>query len=227
MSPYLLCRLCAVQCNTLFSARRYKLQLFQGFRRQVVVVFPSAGEWKRRLSQHQATDGEQIPETALLKLQGLTYISSQIPAYTTLGQCSDVRPMLPFFHPASCTLPELQSDLLEELQYVELPQEQAQVLLQEYKDEAHRLLPPVSKQEKKDPKLPKKRPRPRGPPPLHRMQWPGEHWWGVFRETLGEDEWMKMFVWILISLRRLERHEVQHAFMEAAAEICESESKRC
>lgn len=76
--------------------------------------------------------------------------------------------MIPFFHPVSCTLPELQSDLLEELQYVELPQEQAWVLLQEYKDEAHRLLPPVSKQEKKNPKLQKKRPR--GPPPSHRMQ---------------------------------------------------------
>lgn len=145
-----------------------------------MVVFPSAGEWKRRLSRHQTTDGEQIPETALLKLQGLTCISAQLPAHTTFDQCSDVSKlvltavMLPYFHPVSCTLPELQSDLLEELQYVELPQEQAQVLLQEYKDEAHRLLPPVSKQEKKNPKLQKKRPRPRGPPPSHRMQWAGE-----------------------------------------------------
>lgn len=73
--PYSLCHLSALQCNILFSARRYKLQLFTGFRRQVVVVFPSADEWKRRLSQHQTSDGEQIPETALLKLQGLTYIS--------------------------------------------------------------------------------------------------------------------------------------------------------
>lgn len=67
--------------------------------------------------------------------------------------------------PVSCSLPEQQSDLLEELLYVELPQEQAQKLLQEYKDEAHRLLPPISKPEKKRPKLHKKRPYP------HRTQW--------------------------------------------------------
>uniref|UniRef100_A0A674NGD6 Si:ch211-107m4.1 n=1 Tax=Takifugu rubripes TaxID=31033 RepID=A0A674NGD6_TAKRU len=123
------------QCNILFSARRYKLQLFGGFRRKVVVVFPSAGEWNRRLSEHQTGGSEPIPETALLKLQGL------------------------------CSLPEQQSDLLEELLYVELPQEQAQKLLQEYKDEAHRLLPPIPKPEKKRPKLHKKRPYP------HRTQW--------------------------------------------------------
>lgn len=45
---------------------------------------------------------------------------------------------------------------------MELPQEQAQKLLQEYKDEAHRLLPPIPKPEKQRPKLPRKRPYPRG-----------------------------------------------------------------
>lgn len=135
------------QCNVLFSARRYKLQLFTGFRRRVVVVFPSADEWKRRLFQHQTSDGEQIPETALLKLQ------------------------------VSCSLPEQQSDLLEELQYVELPQEQAQTLLQEYKDEARRLLPPIPKQDKKKPRLHKKRPHPHGHPPSRRMQWTALNGW--------------------------------------------------
>lgn len=65
------CFLSALQCNVLFSARRYKLQLFAGFRRTVSVVFPSADEWKRRLSERRAGDGESIPETALLKQQGL------------------------------------------------------------------------------------------------------------------------------------------------------------
>ncbi|XP_038554620.1 heterogeneous nuclear ribonucleoprotein U-like protein 2 [Micropterus salmoides] len=140
------------QCNILFSARRYKLQLFTGFgRRVVVVVFPSADVWKRRLSQHQTSDGEQIPETALLKLQ------------------------------VSCSLPEQQSDLLEELQYVELPREQAQTLLQEYKDEARRLLPPIPKQEKKKPRLYKKRPHPHCPPPSHRGQWTGLNGWNDTR----------------------------------------------
>ncbi|XP_042370173.1 heterogeneous nuclear ribonucleoprotein U-like protein 2, partial [Plectropomus leopardus] len=77
----------------------------------------------------------------------------------------------------SCSLPDEQSDLLEELQYVELPQEQAQTLLQELKDEARRLLPPVTKQERKKPRLYKKRPHPHGPPPSHRIQWNGPNGW--------------------------------------------------
>uniref|UniRef100_A0A3Q3MVY2 Heterogeneous nuclear ribonucleoprotein U-like protein 2 n=1 Tax=Mastacembelus armatus TaxID=205130 RepID=A0A3Q3MVY2_9TELE len=112
------------QCNILFSARRYKLQLFAGFRRQVVVVFPSADEWKRRMSQTSERDVQQ-------------------------------------------------SDLLEELQYVELPLGQAQKLLQEYKDEARRLLPPIHKREKRKLRLHKKRPRPHHTPPSHRIQWTG------------------------------------------------------
>ncbi|XP_054872722.1 heterogeneous nuclear ribonucleoprotein U-like protein 2 isoform X2 [Amphiprion ocellaris] len=131
------------QCNILFSARRHKLQLFAGFRRRVVVVFPSADEWKRRLSQHQMSDGEHIPATALLKLQ------------------------------VSCSLPEQPADLLEELQYVDLPQQQAHIVLLQYKDEARRLLPPVHRQDKKKPRLYKKRPHPHGPPAPRRTQWTG------------------------------------------------------
>lgn len=67
----------------------------------------------------------------------------------------------------SCSLPEQQDDLLEELQYVELPQEKALKLLQEYKDEARRLLPPVPKHEKTR-RLYRKRPHPHGPPSSHR-----------------------------------------------------------
>ncbi|XP_040904603.1 heterogeneous nuclear ribonucleoprotein U-like protein 2 [Toxotes jaculatrix] len=135
------------QCNILFSARRHKLQLFTGFRRVVVVVFPSADEWKRRLAQHQTNNREEIPEIALLKLQ------------------------------VSCSLPEPQTDLLEDLQYIELPQDQAQTLLQEYKDCARRLLPPIPKQEKKKPRLHKKRPHPHGLPSSHRIQWTGIKGW--------------------------------------------------
>ncbi|XP_061581538.1 heterogeneous nuclear ribonucleoprotein U-like protein 2 isoform X2 [Cololabis saira] len=142
------------QCNVLFSALRYKLQLFAGFRRRVVVVFPTADEWKRRLSQHQMNDEEHIPETALLKLQ------------------------------VSCSLPEPQTDLLEELQYVELPQEQAQILLKDYKDEARRLLPPIPKQEKKKSRPYKKRPHPRSPPPSYMIQWPGLHGWNDTRYNM-------------------------------------------
>uniref|UniRef100_A0A3Q3ECR1 SAP domain-containing protein n=1 Tax=Hippocampus comes TaxID=109280 RepID=A0A3Q3ECR1_HIPCM len=122
------------QCNTLFSAQRYKLQLFSGFgRRAAVVLFPSADEWKRRLSERQK-DGENIPETALLK------------------------------HQVSCSLPEQLGDVLDELRYVELEQDVAQTLLREYKDEARRLLPPVTKPEKPKKYLLKKRPHEHGPP---------------------------------------------------------------
>uniref|UniRef100_A0A3Q3JC36 B30.2/SPRY domain-containing protein n=1 Tax=Monopterus albus TaxID=43700 RepID=A0A3Q3JC36_MONAL len=142
------------QCNILFSARRYKLQLFAGFRRQVVVVFPSADEWRRRLSQHQLNDWVRIPETALLKLQGMS------PAHF---------------------------DLLEDLQYVELSQEQAQELLQEYKDEARRLLPPIPKPEKRKPRLYKKRPCHEVPPPSHRTQWTGqEKYWIVLMQSWSQ-----------------------------------------
>lgn len=69
----------------------------------------------------------------------------------------------------SCSLPEQESDLLEQLQYAELPREKALELLQEYKDDASRLLPPNPKPEKK-PRLNKKRPYGHGPSASHRMQ---------------------------------------------------------
>ncbi|XP_037117005.1 heterogeneous nuclear ribonucleoprotein U-like protein 2 isoform X1 [Syngnathus acus] len=142
------------QCNTLFSAQRYKLQLFSDFgRRAAVVLFPLANEWKRRLSNHRK-DGDYIPETALLKLQ------------------------------VSCSLPEELADILDELRYVELEQEAAQALLQEYKDEARRLLPPVPKSEKPKKYLLKKRPHPHGPPLP-------PHWIG----TSGLNSWNNMQCW--------------------------------
>ncbi|KAF3838548.1 hypothetical protein F7725_010316 [Dissostichus mawsoni] len=141
------------QSNVLFSARRYKLQLFTGFRRRVVVVVPSADEWKRRLSLHRTSGGEQIPETPLLKLQVMF------------------------------RLPEQQSELQEELQYVELPQEQAQALLQELGNEAQRLLPPSLKQEKK-PRFHRKRPHPRRPAASHRLQSTGCHGWNQTRPDM-------------------------------------------
>ncbi|XP_061756196.1 heterogeneous nuclear ribonucleoprotein U-like protein 2 isoform X1 [Nerophis ophidion] len=141
------------QCNILFSAQRYKLQLFTDFsHRLVVVVFPSAAEWKRRLWEHQQVWG-RIPEIALLKLQ------------------------------VSCSLPEQHSHLLDELQYVELPQEAAGALLQEYKDQARRLLPPVPKAEKKKKYLQKKRPHPHGP---LQPYWSGSNGWNATRPYMQQ-----------------------------------------
>ncbi|KAM9376391.1 heterogeneous nuclear ribonucleoprotein U-like protein 2 [Pholidichthys leucotaenia] len=127
------------QCNVLFSARRYKLQLFESFRRRAVVVFPSDEEWKKRLSEHEANDGEHIPEIALFKLQ------------------------------MSYSFPERQTDMLDDLEFVELTQEEAQKIMQTYKDKASRLLPDMIKQEKKEERLDKKGPH-QGRPPSRRKR---------------------------------------------------------
>lgn len=123
--------------------------------------------------------------------------------------------------PVSCSLPERESDLLEQLQYVELPQEKALKLLQEYKDEAHRLLPPNPKPEKKA-RLNKKRPHGYGPPASHRMQWTGSNGQGnnMTHCVLFWDTWpFEMEVWslFLFGLCRLEQLK---SIMEAAAILC-------
>lgn len=41
-----------------------------------MVVFPSADKWKKRLCEHQIGGSELVPETALLKLQGLLLFQS-------------------------------------------------------------------------------------------------------------------------------------------------------
>lgn len=134
------------QYNILFSARQYKLQLFSGFKRKVIVIFPSKEEWQSRLSEHQIREGEHIPPTALLKQQ------------------------------ASCTLP-VQDNFLEELQYVDLSEQQAQTTLQNYKDEARRLLPPVPKHKKKKPHHCRKRLQPHRPPASHKTLCTGLNGW--------------------------------------------------
>lgn len=134
------------QCNILFSARQYKLQLFKDFRCTVKVIFPSKEEWHKRLSKHQMREGQQIPQAAFLKLQ------------------------------VSCTLPE-QESLIDELQYVELSQQQAQTVLQEYKDEARRLLPPLPKHDKKLPRYNKKKSYLHCPPLSYKTQCTDQNGW--------------------------------------------------
>ncbi|KAJ3587543.1 hypothetical protein NHX12_011140 [Muraenolepis orangiensis] len=127
------------QPNIFVSARRHKLRLFGGFQRRLVaVVFPPAAEWTRRLALRRAQGGERIPDTALLKLQ------------------------------VSYSLPEQQGEPFEELRYVELPQEEAQVLLHSYREEARRLLPPAPQPQKK---ARVRKNRAFGPPPSHGNQW--------------------------------------------------------
>ena len=71
----------------------------------------------------------------------------------------------------SYSLPEPQGgDLLQEVRFVELPQEEARALLHAYREEARRLLPPVAP--------PQRTARVRkntGPPPPHGHQWKRRH----------------------------------------------------
>ena len=127
----------------------------------------------------------------------------------------------------SCSLPERQTDLLEELLYVDLPQEQAQTLLQEYKDCARRLLPPVPRREKKKPRLHRKRPHPHGPPPSHRIQWTGMNGEPDKQCTLFWDTWDSLkldYLFIYFCVCSVEQPENQHAAMESAPRICEYQS---
>ncbi|KAM6953342.1 heterogeneous nuclear ribonucleoprotein U-like protein 2 [Aplochiton taeniatus] len=131
------------QPNVHHSARHHKLLLFEGFHRRAVVVFPAPEEWRRRLGERQQHEAEEIPATALLKLQ------------------------------VSCSFPEQQGEMLEEVQYAELPLEEAQTLLQEYKKEAHRLLPPAPKRQRRKAPANHKRPTPYVPLNTHNSQWDG------------------------------------------------------
>ncbi|KAJ8282816.1 hypothetical protein COCON_G00053350 [Conger conger] len=57
------------QTNVYTSAQRRKLLHFGGFQRRAVVVCPADEEWKRRLVAHQQQEGEEVPDTCLLKVK--------------------------------------------------------------------------------------------------------------------------------------------------------------
>ncbi|KAL4622988.1 heterogeneous nuclear ribonucleoprotein U-like protein 2 [Arapaima gigas] len=57
------------QANIYSSAQRHKMLLFGGFQRRAVVVFPEDKEWQRRLELHQEEEGEEVPQTSLLKVK--------------------------------------------------------------------------------------------------------------------------------------------------------------
>ncbi|XP_066575172.1 heterogeneous nuclear ribonucleoprotein U-like protein 2 isoform X2 [Amia ocellicauda] len=68
------------QANVYSSAQRRKLLRFGGFRRRAVVLCPPDEEWKRRLSELQKEEGEEVPEISLLKVK----VSFSLP------QCGDI-----------------------------------------------------------------------------------------------------------------------------------------
>ena len=52
------------------SARRRKMQPFEGFQRKAVVVVPTDEEFKRRCEKRESDEGKDVPEKAVLEMKG-------------------------------------------------------------------------------------------------------------------------------------------------------------
>ncbi|KAL5008098.1 hypothetical protein ScPMuIL_013679 [Solemya velum] len=57
------------QTNVYASARRRKMQPFEGFQRKAVVIVPTEEEFKRRTEQREKDEGKEIPEKAVLEMK--------------------------------------------------------------------------------------------------------------------------------------------------------------
>jgi len=52
------------------SARRRKMQPFEGFQRKAVVIVPSDEEFKKRVETREKEEGKDVPEKAVLEMKG-------------------------------------------------------------------------------------------------------------------------------------------------------------
>lgn len=102
------------QTNVYASARRRKMQPFEGFQRKAVVIVPSDEEFKKRVETREKEEGKDVPEKAVLEMK------------------------------ANFTLPE-QGVLFDNVEFIELDQEEAAKLVEEYVKEGKAALPPPSK----------------------------------------------------------------------------------
>ncbi|ESP02305.1 hypothetical protein LOTGIDRAFT_138642, partial [Lottia gigantea] len=57
------------QTNVYGSARRRKMQPFEGFQRKAVVILPSDEDFKSRIAQREKEEGKDIPEKAVLDMK--------------------------------------------------------------------------------------------------------------------------------------------------------------
>ncbi|XP_064600280.1 heterogeneous nuclear ribonucleoprotein U-like protein 1 isoform X2 [Liolophura sinensis] len=57
------------QTNVYASARRRKMQPFEGFQRKAVVVIPSDEDFKTRIAEREKEEGKEVPERAVLEMK--------------------------------------------------------------------------------------------------------------------------------------------------------------
>ncbi|CAG2253425.1 E1BAP5 [Mytilus edulis] len=57
------------QTNVYASARRRKMQPFEGFQRKAVVIVPSDEEYKKRVETREKDEGKDVPEKAVLEMK--------------------------------------------------------------------------------------------------------------------------------------------------------------
>ncbi|PVD25432.1 hypothetical protein C0Q70_13088 [Pomacea canaliculata] len=105
------------QTNVYASARRRKMQPFEGFQRKAVVVVPTDEEFKVRVEKREKEEGKEIPEKAVLEMK------------------------------ANFSLPEVGQlfDSVEFSEAEHVTPEDAEKLVEKYKKEARDQLPPPEK----------------------------------------------------------------------------------
>ncbi|XP_041353228.1 heterogeneous nuclear ribonucleoprotein U-like protein 1 isoform X2 [Gigantopelta aegis] len=102
------------QTNVYASARRRKMQPFEGFQRKAVVVVPTEEDFKTRTELREKEEGKEVPEKAVLEMK------------------------------ANFTLPET-GGLFDEIIYTDLDGDECKELVEKYRKEAQKLLPPPEK----------------------------------------------------------------------------------
>ncbi|XP_068210926.1 heterogeneous nuclear ribonucleoprotein U-like protein 1 isoform X1 [Palaemon carinicauda] len=96
------------QTNVYPSARKRKMKGFPGFYRKAVVIVPDDAEFQRRTEKQISKEGKNVPDSAILEMK------------------------------ANFTLPEVDEEIFDAVDFVELDREEATKLVEQYNQEAQR-----------------------------------------------------------------------------------------